>query len=153
VSASRPPGNRHVSVTGHDPRVDGQVKPRSRTAAQRLGDDAEALVAERLVAQGWSILARNVHVGRHELDLVAVDPGPPRRLVVVEVRLRTSRRYGLAEETVDFRKRRHLRDAAWTMVAAGSLPDGRPLPGLNLRFDIVVVEPDPPRMRHYRGAF
>jgi putative endonuclease len=133
--------------------VGGQFQPRIRTAAQRAGDDAETLVAERLAAIGWSILARNVHVGRHEIDLVAVDPGPPPRLVVVEVRLRASRRYGLAEETVDFRKRRHLRDAAWTMVAAGALPDGRPIPALNLRFDIVVVEPDPPRMRHHRGAF
>jgi putative endonuclease len=118
-------------------------------------------VAQRLESQGWKILARNVHVGRHELDIVAVDPSPPAppRLVIVEVRLRSTRRFGLAEETVDFRKRRHLRDAAWTMVAAGTLPDGRPLPRLPLRFDIVVVEPgDPgahgsPRIRHHRGAF
>jgi len=135
--------------------VDSRPEPRTRTAAQRLGDDAEALVAERLADQGWTILARNVHVGRHELDLVAVDPGPPSpaQLVIVEVRLRSTRACGLAEETVDFRKRRHVRDAAWTMVAAGSLPDGRPLPRLGLRFDLVVVEPDPPRIRHHRGAF
>ena len=146
-----------MSALCHDPAVDGQpdALPRTRTAAQRLGDDAEALVAERLTEQGWSILARNVHVGRHELDLVAVDPGPPgpARLVIVEVRLRSTRAFGLAEETVDFRKRRHVRDAAWTMVAAGTLPDGRPLPQLGLRFDLVVVEPDPPRIRHHRGAF
>jgi Holliday junction resolvase-like predicted endonuclease len=129
------------------------ARPGTRTAAQRAGDDAETLVAERLVEQGWSILARNVHVGRHELDLVAVDPGAPPRLVIVEVRLRSTRTFGLAEETVDFRKRRHLRDAAWTMLAAGTLPDGRPLPAHPLRFDIVVVEPDPPRFRHHRGAF
>jgi hypothetical protein len=27
------------------------------------------------------------------------------------------------------------------------------LPALPPRFDIVVVEPDPPRIRHHRGAF
>jgi putative endonuclease len=135
--------------------MDGQTELRTRTAAQRAGDDAETLVAEQLIEQGWSILARNVHVGRRELDLVAVDPGPPRRLVVVEVRLRSTRTFGLAEETVDFRKRRHLRDAAWTMVAAGTLPDGRPLPQVGLRFDIVVVEPaaGEVNVRHHRGAF
>ena len=138
--------------------MDPHTRPvRIRTRAQRTGDDAESLVAARLTAQGWTVLARNVHVGRHELDLVAVDPGPPPRLVIVEVRLRATRAYGLAEETVDFRKRRHLRDAAWTMVAAGTLPDGRPLPPLSLRFDLVVVEPDTaggrPRIRHHRGAF
>jgi putative endonuclease len=146
-----------VSGGWHHPAVDGHpgALPRNRTPAQRLGDDAEALVAKRLTEQGWSILARNVHVGRHELDLVAVDPGPPAppQLVIVEVRLRSTRAFGLAEETVDFRKRRHVRDAAWTIIAAGSLPDGRPLPRLGLRFDLVVVEPDPPRIRHHRGAF
>jgi putative endonuclease len=131
------------------------ARSRARTAAQRAGDDAETLVAERLEEQGWSILARNVHVGRHELDLVAVDPGPPRRLVIVEVRLRSSRAFGLAEETVDFRKRKHLRDAAWTMIAAGTLPDGRRLPEIGLRFDVVVVEPgiQGASIRHHRGAF
>jgi putative endonuclease len=133
--------------------VDARPGPRSRTAAQRTGDDAEALVAERLTRQGWTVLARNVRVGRHELDLVAVDPGPPPRLVIVEVRSRGTRAFGLAEETVDFRKRRHVREAAWTMLAAGALPDGRTLPALQPRFDLVVVEPDPPRIRHHRGAF
>ena len=126
---------------------------RPRTAAQRTGDEAEALVAERLIEQGWTILARNVHVGRNELDLVAFDPRPPSRLVIVEVRSRGTRSFGLAEETVDFRKRRHLRDAAWTILAAGTLPDGQALPTLPPRFDLVVVELDPPRIRHHRGAF
>jgi len=126
---------------------------RPRTAAQRIGDGAEALVAERLTEQGWTVLARNVRVGHHELDILAIDPGPPPRLVIVEVRSRGTRAFGLAEETVDFRKRRHLRDAAWTIIAAGTLPDGRALPLLPPRFDLVVVEPDPPRIRHHRGAF
>ena len=133
--------------------MDPRPEPRTRTAAQRLGDDAEAPVAERLTEQGWTILARNVHVGRHELDLVAVDPGPPARLVIVEVRLRSTRAFGIAEETVDYRKRRHIRDAAWRIIAAGALPDGRQIPALPPRFDIVVVEPDPPRLRHHRAAF
>jgi putative endonuclease len=133
--------------------VDCQRAARARTAAQRLGDDAETIVAERLATQGWTILARNVHVGRRELDLVAVDPGPPPRLVILEVRRRGSRTYGLAEETVDFRKRRRLRDAAWALVAAGTLPDGRPLPKLAIRFDIVAVELERAQVRHYRGAF
>ena len=80
-----------------------------RTDAQRSGDGAERLVADRLTAAGWSMLARNVHVGRYELDLVAVDPGPPRTLVAVEVRWRAARAFGLPEETVDHRKRSRVR--------------------------------------------
>ena len=44
-----------------------------RTTAQQAGDAAETLVAVRLADAGWTVLARNVHVGRHELDLVAID--------------------------------------------------------------------------------
>lgn len=130
-----------------DPRPPG----RPRTPAQRAGDAAESLVAVRLVAAGWTIVARNVRVGRGELDLVAVDPGPPASLVVVEVRWRSRRDFGMAEESVDHRKRARLRQAG-----LGLLED-RHIPRLPLRFDLVVVEPGDrggePRVRHHRAAF
>lgn len=122
-----------------------------RTCAQRAGDEAEALVARHLVANGWRILARQLRVGRAELDIVAIDPGPPPSLVVVEVRWRARRDYGLAEETIGAPKRSRLRHAAFALRERGDLPDGTPLPGLPLRFDLVVVEPGP-RMRHHRYA-
>jgi putative endonuclease len=83
-----------------------------RTGSQQAGDAAERLVAERLEAAGWTILAMHVHVGRAELDIVAVDPSPPARLVVVEVRARQTREFGLPEETVDAAKRTRIRRAA-----------------------------------------
>ena len=123
-----------------------------RTRAQRAGDAAEALVAERLTAAGWTILARNVHIGRHEIDLVAVDPGPPSALVVVEVRWRAGRAFGLPEETVDHRKRAQLRRAGYALREQGHLPDGTQLPNLPLRFDLVVLEPNRPLRHHRYGA-
>ena len=122
---------------------------RSRTRQQLAGDAAEAVVAERLVAHGWTVLARNLRVGRAELDLVAVDPGPPAALVIVEVRWRRDRGFGLPEETVDWRKRRHLRHGAARLLEQG-LADGTALPALPLRFDLVVLEPA--GMRHHRYA-
>lgn len=122
-----------------------------RTDAQRSGDAAEDLVAERLKAAGWTILGRNVHVGRHELDLVAIDPGPPAMLVAVEVRWRAGRDFGLPEETVDHRKRSRIRAAAYGLLERGAMPNGVPLPHLPLRFDLVVVEPGD-RIRHHRHA-
>ena len=117
-----------------------------------------ALAASMLLAAGWTILARNVHVGRYEIDLVAVDPGPPPALVVVEVRWRAARDFGLPEETVDHRKRARVRAAAYGLLDLGRLPDGSRLPRLPLRFDLVVVEPrvrgaGEPRVRHHRAAF
>jgi putative endonuclease len=138
-----------------------------RTAAQQLGAAAEATVAARLTEVGWSIHARNIRVGRHELDIVATDPGPPPTLVFVEVRWRARRDFGLAEETIDHRKRRHLRTAAMRLLdgawrsepgearsdnGSTSARDPRlDLPHLPIRFDLVVVEPGG-RLRHHRHA-
>jgi putative endonuclease len=130
--------------------------PASRTPAQRAGDAAELDVALRLAAGGWRLLGRHVRLGRSELDLVAVDPGPPRALVVVEVRWRRRRDFGLPEETVDHRKLAHLRAGAGRLLETGRLPDGTILPNLPVRLDLVVVEPPlltggPTRVRHHRG--
>ena len=122
-----------------------------RTTAQLAGDEAEARVAALLTDRGWRILARQLRVGRSEIDLLAVDPGPPPALVVVEVRWRSRRDFGLAEETVDGRKRARLRRAAFALRELGTLPDGTALPPLPVRFDLIVVEPGD-RLRHHRHA-
>ena len=136
--------------------MDRPVTARTRTAAQLTGDAAEELAASRLIDLGWTVLARNVRVGRHELDIVAIDPGPPRTLVIVEVRWRSRRDFGLPEETFDHRKRGHLRSAIGRLLEDG-LPGGVAAPTLPIRIDLVVVEPglgseDAARVRHHRNA-
>ena len=128
----------------------------ARTPAQRLGDAAEKQVAELLAASGWTILGGNLRFGRNEVDILAVDPGPPATLVVVEVRWRASRAYGVGEETFDWRKRGHLRAAVGRLLEMSALPDGTALPRLPIRIDLVIVEPGdadgPFRIRHHRDA-
>jgi len=100
------------------------------------------------------VLARNLRLGRDEVDLLGVDPGPPAALVVVEVRRRGRRDFGLAEETLDHRKRTALRRACARLLETGTLPDGRRLPALPLRVDLVAIDPGPdgqPSVRHHRG--
>jgi Holliday junction resolvase-like predicted endonuclease len=131
-------------------------RPAPRTLAQRAGDAAEEVVAARFAGRGWSLLGRQVHAGRSELDLVGVDPGPPPTLVIVEVRWRRRRDFGLPEETVDRRKLAHLRAGVGRLLEAGRLPDGTVLPDLPIRLDLVVVEPSSQasgelRVRHHRG--
>jgi putative endonuclease len=112
---------------------------------------AEDLVERTLAAAGWKIIGRRVRVGRGELDLVAIDPGPPRCTVVVEVRWRSRRDFGLPEETLDARKRRALRRSIGSLRLAGMAPAGP------VRFDLVAVEPPTapglaPVIRHHRGV-
>ena len=123
-----------------------------RTRAQQAGDDAEAQVAAHLAGQGWHVLATHFRVGRGEVDILAVDLGPPPSLVAVEVRWRGRRDYGLPEETVDQRKRAQLRRAGYALRELGHLPDGTQLPNLPLRFDLVVLEPNRPLRHHRYGA-
>lgn len=123
-----------------------------RTAAQRAGDAAEARVAEHLSGLGWQVLATHLRVGRAELDLVAVDPGPPAELVIVEVRWRRRRDYGLPEETVDGRKRARLHQAGFALTAGRPLVGGARMPALPLRFDLIVLEPGRPLRHHRHGA-
>jgi len=126
--------------------------PLDRAASDALAGRARTHLEEH----GWTILARRMRVGRGELDLVAVDPGPPAMVVVIEVRWRRSRAFGLAEETVDWRKRAHLRAAIGRLVDDG-LPDGAPFARLPLRVDLIVVEPASTgrmgelRIRHHRA--
>lgn len=122
--------------------------------SRALGEAAERLVAGRLEAAGWTLLGRNVRLGRDELDLVGIDPGPPAILVIVEVRHRGRRDFGLAEESLDHRKRRALRRALGGLLGLGRLPGGPSLPALPLRVDLVAVDRDAAGtlvVRHHRG--
>jgi len=71
-------------------------------------------------------------------------------LCFVEVRLRSTDRYGSPEESIDRRKRRRLVWAAAALLARGGLPRYR-----NVRFDVVAVRPGSrgPRIGLLRDAF
>jgi len=116
---------------------------------QQAGDTAERHVREHLIEAGWTILGRNIHVGRAELDLIGVDPGPPQALVVVEVRWRARRDFGLPEETVDHRKLARIRRASFVLRETGTLPNGALIPPLPFRIDLVAMEPGG-LLRHHR---
>lgn len=105
---------------------------------------AEDEVATHLALSGWRLLGRNVVVGRDEIDILAIDPGPPAQLVFVEVRSATSDRFGTPEERVDRDKVAHLYRASRALTA--------PL-GLKRRVDLVVVDrrTGTPRLRHLRA--
>jgi len=127
---------------------------RGASAPARLLNDLSPIALKRRAGR---FLGRNLRLSREELDLVAVDPGPPGALVLIEVRSRGTREFGLPEETFDHRKRRHLWTAAMRLLEVGQLPGGMAVPRLPIRVDLVVVEPparpgSQPRIRHHRDA-
>lgn len=72
---------------------------------QALGREAEALAAERLLANGFRILWRNLRIGALELDLVAKKGD---LVVVVEVRSRGPRSFEKPLASMSRTKRRTL---------------------------------------------
>ncbi|HEY7266194.1 MAG TPA: YraN family protein [Solirubrobacterales bacterium] len=121
-------------------------------ARQRLGRQAEQLVATRLERQGWRIIARNVRLPSGELDIVALDG---RTLVFVEVK---AGRAGAAlgperpAHAVGHRKQRKLRSLAREWIAERRGPSGV----AGYRFDVVGVSFGPDGLAdvdHIRSAF
>jgi putative endonuclease len=112
-----------------------------------LGAWGERLAEEHLRALGFRILARNLRIGRNELDLVAIEK---RTLCFVEVRTRRSTRFGTPEESVNRTKQRHLIRAAREALRSQRWPRH-----WRVRFDVVAVDAtvEPPRLELIRNAF
>jgi putative endonuclease len=134
--------------------------PDPRCHRGRVGRDAEGVAARTLERAGWRIVARNVVVGRDELDLVCLDPDAGPTLVFVEVRGHSSSRFGAAEESVDGRKLARTYRAAMTLLRSG-WPREQGLSAYPAwRVDVIAVELAPmldrhtggPRVRHIRGV-
>lgn len=112
-----------------------------------LGRRGEDLAVAYLQEQGLVVLDRNWRCRDGELDVVLTDSV---RLVVCEVKTRSSTRYGLPAEAVDARKANRIRRLAQLWLAAHQVC------WVEVRFDVLAVltEPGcPVTVQHYRAAF
>jgi putative endonuclease len=109
------------------------------------GNWGEQLACQWLESKGYTILHRNWRHGRDEIDIVARDNG---FLVVVEVKTRSSARWGNPELAVGPAKQRNLMRAADELLFH--------TPGnLELRFDVISITRTArgPEVFHIPGAF
>lgn len=127
------------------------------TGKRRFGDLGEDAAAAHLTKNGYKIRARNLVIGKREIDIVAEDR---EHLVFVEVKTRTYspatlEKYGRACMAVNAEKRKNL-----LLAAAAYISDPKNKPrGKALRFDVVEVyfdTSDPPALislHHMPDAF
>lgn len=120
--------------------------PTERPAARSLerGRAAERLAEDFLVARGYTVVARNLRVGRDELDLV-MRAGP--LIVVVEVRCRGAGSWSSAFGSLGAAKRARVRRAAARLWRDRYRADPS---AERMRLDVVTVElgRDPPELEH-----
>jgi putative endonuclease len=117
-------------------------------AAARLGRAAEDVAARHLASQGLRILQRNFRRRLGEIDLVAREGGI---VVIVEVRTRSSDKYGGAAASIDARKRARIIRAARLLLQIR--PEYARAP---VRFDVVIVHEalaENPRVHWIKHAF
>ncbi len=70
-----------------------------------LGKLGEEVVSNYITRLGYKILERNFECNQGEIDIIALDN---KELVFIEVKTRTSKKYGEAGETVNTFKKRHM---------------------------------------------
>lgn len=119
-----------------------------RRTPKPLGAQGEDAAAKFLKREGYSLLARNLRLGRGEIDIVARDGDT---IVFVEVKtLRTASDVFRPEDNVSHDKQRHLIAAAQRYMAQ------HPDPNAYYRFDVVSVvlpENSAPQITLFRDAF
>jgi len=97
-----------------------------------------------LFCKGYRVLARNVRYRGGELDMVARQR---RFYVFVEVKYRSSDRFGRSDEFVDGHKQRRLKTAALAYMRQNGInPEA-----VDWRFDVIAIQGF--RLRHIRNAF
>jgi len=111
-----------------------------------LGKQAEELVATFLKNQGYSIIDRNVRIGRLEIDIIARKGS---LLVFCEVRARSNDRWLTPAQWIDRNKIERIRRAAAQWLSANK-PDTT-----QIRLDAASVVYDVPggRLDYYERAF
>lgn len=105
----------------------------------------ETLAAIFLTLKGYRIIERNYRNRLGEIDLVARHKT---LLIFIEVKTRTSVRYGLPAEAVTTQKQERIRRIA----TAYCRQHGISLLESNFRFDVVEVYP-PFRIHHIKNCF
>jgi putative endonuclease len=98
---------------------------------KELGARGETLAVEKLEKKGYHIRDRNWRILEGELDIVAEDGDT---IVFIEVKARTSRRFGLPEEGLTRKKRQRLIKAALAYLDAHQIFEA------NWRFDFIAIE-------------
>ncbi len=113
--------------------------------AHEIGRQGEAIALHFLPCKKHNILEKNWRWQKAEIDIISQDE---KTLVFVEVKTRSTERYGQPKEFVSLRKEALMKEAAEAYLEINELE-------LELRFDIIsiVLKNGTPKIEHLENVF
>lgn len=120
----------------------------AKKTTRDIGNEGEDLAAIYLESKGYTILERNYHFEHAEVDMVAYDNES--YIVFVEVKKRSTNRYGEPEEYIDQEKKNNIYKAAEAWIYE------RKMEGAPARFDVISIlqtAGEAPDIKHFENAF
>lgn len=110
---------------------------------KELGRTGEQLTKDYLIARGVKILGENVKLFVGEIDLLAEDG---KTIVIVEVKTKTSAKYGTGADMVTFKKQKKLLQLGRALT--------QKYPNKNIRIDVSSVDysGDEPKISYIENA-
>ncbi len=116
-----------------------------RNSTQATGKSGEDVATAFLEAEGYTVLERNYHFEKAEVDIVAYDN---KRFIFVEVKTRTNTSFEESEERLSTEQFKRVMKAgqAWLYE--------RKMEGAPVRFDLITVQlkGHNPIVNHYKNA-
>ena len=110
---------------------------------QKLGQIGEELATKYLLENDYEIIDRNFKIRLGEIDIVALDKD---ELVFIEVKTRTTDKYGVPSEAVDYEKMKHILRVAEYYLYVNKIKD------VYCRIDVieVIVEQNKYKINHIK---
>lgn len=117
----------------------------------KIGKWGEDIASEYLEERGYQVLTRNYHTFQGEIDIIAVSPDIHYPcLVFVEVKTRSSPKFGYPEEAVDRKKWQRMRKAITHYLEA------HPELVSEWRVEVIAILGHPggttPQIQHYENV-
>ena len=112
-----------------------------------IGKRGEQIAKEFLEKRGCKILAQNYRYGNSEIDLIALDND---ELAFVEVKTRTSKKFGEPEFAVTRKKFNQMKTAAENFITENE----NSLEYSSVRFDVIAIsfEKGKPQIEHFENV-
>lgn len=115
---------------------------------QKVGQFGEGLARDYLVRHGYKIIGENIKVSYKEIDIIAKKQN---LIVFIEVKTRTSDKFGFADEAISSKKIKHLKRAigAYLKSHNSGFQD--------IRLDLIAIDIDKDKkiakIKHYKDIF